>query len=284
MSTVDEIFDVLAAATPDIRESLPGRRMEQRTENPSGETQLAADAYADDLLLDRLGAIDGVGAYASEERESTVDVGTGFSVAVDPLDGSSNLRSNNTMGTIVGVYDATLPAPGTDLIAAAYVLYGPITTMVAAVDDTATEYVVEDGQRRPVETDLALPSEPTVYGFGGRVPDWPSDVQEYVREIEQELKLRYGGSMIGDVTQVVTYGGIFGYPALQSRPSGKLRVQFEAAPVGYVIEAAGGRSSDGEHSLLAVDPDGLHDRTPVYLGTPALIDRLEETVAAPTGK
>jgi fructose-1,6-bisphosphatase I len=123
-----------------------------------------------------------------------------------------------------------------------------------------------------------------VYGFGGRVPDWPADVQEYVREIEQELKLRYGGSMIGDVNQVVTYGGIFGYPSLQSRPSGKLRVQFEAAPVGYVIEAAGGRSSDGERSLLAVDPDGLHDRTPVYLGTPELIDRLEDTVEVPTAE
>jgi fructose-1,6-bisphosphatase I len=279
MTLVDQILDVVAATAPEIRESLPGRRVEQGTKNPSGETQLAADAYADDLLLDRLGAVDGVGTYASEEREASVDLGTGVSVALDPLDGSSNLRSNNAMGTIVGVYDGALPAPGTDLIAAAYVLYGPITTMVAAVDETATEYVIEDGERRALETDLALPADPTVYGFGGRVPDWPADFQAYVREIEEELKLRYGGAMIGDVNQVLTYGGVFAYPALQSRPTGKLRLQFEGAPVGYVIEAAGGRSSDGARSLLQIEPDGLHDRVPVHLGTPELIDRLEDAVA-----
>lgn len=279
MTLVEHILDVVAATAPEIRESLPGRRVEQGTENPSGETQLAADAYADDLLLDRLGAIDGLGTYASEEREEPVDVGTGVSVALDPLDGSSNLRSNNAMGTIVGVYDAALPAPGTDLVAAAYVLYGPITTMVAAVDGTATEYVIEDGTRRAVKTDLALPADPTVYGFGGRVPDWPADFQAYVREIEEELKLRYGGAMIGDVNQVLTYGGVFAYPALQSRPTGKLRLQFEGAPVGYVIEAAGGRSSDGARSLLTVQPDGLHERVPVHLGNPELIDRLEDAVA-----
>lgn len=278
MTTVEEILDVVAATAPEIRQSLPGRRVEQGTENPSGETQLAADAYADDLLLDRLRAIDGVGTYASEEREEAVDVGGGLSVALDPLDGSSNLRSNNTMGTIVGVYDAELPAPGIDLIAAAYVLYGPITTMVTAVDGTATEYVIEDGQRRAVEEDVALPSEPTVYGFGGRVPDWPADFREYAREIEQELKLRYGGAMIGDVNQVLTYGGIFAYPALESRQSGKLRLLFEGAPIGYVIEAAGGRSSDGDRSLLQIEPDGLHDRVPVHLGTPELVDRLEDSI------
>lgn len=278
MSTVDDVLDTVAETAPEIRQSLPGRRVEQGTQNPSGETQLAADAYADDLLLDRLGAIDGVGAYASEERESVVDVGTGLSVALDPLDGSSNLRSNNTMGTIVGIYDAALPAPGTDLIAAAYVLYGPITTMVAAVEGSATEYVIEDGKRRAVDEACTLPDEPTVYGFGGRVPDWPAAFRTYVEGIEQELKLRYGGSMIGDVNQVVTYGGVFAYPALQSRPSGKLRLQFEGAPVGYVVEAAGGRSSDGERSLLAVDPDGLHDRVPVHLGNAELIERLERTL------
>ncbi len=278
MTTVDDILDAVAAAAPEIRASLPGRRVAQGTENPSGETQLAADAHADELLLDRLGSIDGVGTYASEERQEAVDVGSGLSVAVDPLDGSSNLRSNNTMGTIVGVYDADLPAPGTDLVAAAYVLYGPITTMAGAVDGVATEYVIEDGERRAVESELALPEEPTVYGFGGRVPEWPDQFREYVEAIEQELKLRYGGSMIGDVNQVLTYGGVFAYPALNSRPSGKLRLQFEGAPVGYVVEAAGGRSSDGERSLLTVDPEDLHQRVPVHLGNPELIERLEATV------
>jgi fructose-1,6-bisphosphatase I len=273
--TVATIRETIAAAAPDIRAGLPGRRETAGAENPSGERRLAADEYADELLEDRLGAIDGVGAYASEEREGVVDTGEGYAVAVDPLDGSSNLKPNNVMGTIVGVYDADLPASGRDLVAAGYVLYGPITTMAFAQEGTVTEYLIEDGEPTVLNGDVTLPDNPTVYGFGGRVPDWPADVAGYVDEIESELKLRYGGAMIGDVNQVLTYGGVFAYPALQSAPEGKLRLQFECNPVGYVIECAGGRCSDGAGSVLDVDPTGLHQRTPVYLGNEALIDRLE---------
>ncbi|RBI63798.1 fructose-bisphosphatase class I [halophilic archaeon] len=290
MDAVDEIFEVVAAAAPEIRGGLAGRRRKADEENPSGETQLAADVWADDLLEERLTAIEGVGEFASEERESVVDCGTGLSVAIDPLDGSSNVESNNSMGTIVGVYDASLPASGRDLVAAGYVLYGPLTTMMVARDGEVTEYVVESGEagsaserrgpgdRRAVEEDLALPDDPVVYGFGGRVPNWTDAFTEYAREIEDELKLRYGGAMIGDVNQVMTYGGVFAYPGLASRPEGKLRLQFEANPMAYVVESAGGRSSDGERSLLDVEPTDLHQRVPVHLGNEALVDRLEATL------
>lgn len=276
--TVAAIRETLAAAAPDIRAGLPGRREKGDAENPSGDRRLAADEYADELLQERLGDIDGVGAYASEEQRDAADVGEGLSVAVDPLDGSSNLKPNNVMGTIVGVYDAPLPARGRDLVAAGYVLYGPITTMAFAHDSSVTEYLVDDGAATPIREGVTLPEEPTVYGFGGRVPDWPDDFAAYAEEIESELKLRYGGAMIGDINQVLTYGGIFAYPALQSDPAGKLRLQFEGNPVGYVIETAGGRASDGTGSVLDVDPDGLHDRTPVYMGNASLIDRLESAL------
>ncbi|MFB6102663.1 MAG: class 1 fructose-bisphosphatase [Haloplanus sp.] len=273
--TVAAVRAELAAAAPAIRDGLPGRREKSDVENPSGDRRLAADEYADALLEERFGDIDGVGAYASEEREGVVDRGDGLSVAVDPLDGSSNLKPNNVMGTIVGVYDAPLPATGRDLVAAGYVLYGPITTMAFAHDGSVTEYLIEDGEATAIREDVTLPDDPTVYGFGGRVPDWPDDFAAYAEAIESELKLRYGGAMIGDVNQVLTYGGVFAYPALQSAPSGKLRLQFEANPVGYVVEAAGGRSSDGTGSILDIDPDELHGRTPVHLGNAPLIDRLE---------
>ena len=273
--TVAAIRAAVAGAAPDIRAGLPGRREQAGTENPSGERRLAADEYADELLAERLGAVDGVGTYASEEREAVVDTGEGYAVAVDPLDGSSNLKPNNVMGTIVGVYDADLPASGHDLVAAGYVLYGPITTMAFAHEGSVTEYLIENGEPTVLNGDVTLPDDPTVYGFGGRVPDWPADVAAYVDDIESELKLRYGGAMIGDVNQVLTYGGVFAYPALQSAPEGKLRLQFECNPVGYVIECAGGRSSDGSGSVLDVDPTALHQRTPVYLGNEGLIERLE---------
>lgn len=284
MSAIEEIFDVVAASACDIRDSLAGRRTYENGANPSGEQQLEADVHADQLLEDRLLAIDAVSAYASEEREDVIDGtsstsdGTGYSVAVDPLDGSSNVKSNNAMGTIVGVYDAPLPASGRSLVGAAYVLYGPLTTMVTAHDGTVTEYVVEDGRRQPVQEDITLPDDPVVYGFGGRVPEWSEEFTEYAREVEQELKLRYSGAMLADVNQVVTYGGIFAYPALESNPNGKLRLLFEAAPIGYIMETAGGRSSNGEQSLLDVEANDIHQRVPVHLGNTDYVHRLENAL------
>jgi fructose-1,6-bisphosphatase I len=283
MTTVEDIFDVCAGTAGEIRDSLAGRRTYADEENPSGEQQLEADVYADQLLAERLLAVEGVSAYASEERDDVLidDESTtndGYSLAVDPLDGSSNVRSNNAMGTIVGVYDAPLPASGHTLVAAAYVLYGPLTTMMTAHDDTATEYVVEDGERHTVQEDVTLPDDPTVYGFGGRVPDWTDDFRNYARDVEQELKLRYGGAMIADVNQVVTYGGVFAYPKLESRPNGKLRLLFEGAPIAYIVETAGGRSSTGEKSILAVEPTDLHQRVPVHVGNTQYIDKLDDTL------
>jgi len=276
---VEAVVDAVTETAPEIADGLRGRREAVDEENPSGERVTAADVWADDLLVDRLAAIDGVGEVATEERERPLDCGDGVSVTLDPLDGSSNLVANNLMGTIVGVYDAgaALPASGTDLVAASYVVYGPITTMVVA-RDRVREYELTGDGRRLVDDDLRLPEEPTVYGFGGRVPDWPDEFERFVRGVETELKLRYGGAMVGDVNQVMQYGGVFSYPGLRSRPAGKLRLQFEAAPMGYVVETAGGRSSDGERSLLRVAPEELHQRTPVHLGSATLVDRLERAL------
>jgi fructose-1,6-bisphosphatase I len=292
---ISETIEVVARSAPEIRDGLTGRRRKTDDENASGETQLAADVWADELLEERLSAIDGVGQFASEERESVVDAGEGdLAVAVDPLDGSSNLQSNNSMGTILGVYEGELPAKGRNLVAAAYVLYGPITTMVVAREGEVTEYVIEsearsasdsraaeprdgeeDAERRAVREDISLPDDPTVYGFGGRVPNWTDRFADYAGDVEEELKLRYGGAMIGDVNQVVTYGGVFAYPELDSRPEGKLRLQFEGNPIAYIVESAGGASSNGTESLLDADAEAIHQRTPVYVGNEDLIDKLE---------
>ena len=279
---INSILDILARTAPEIRNGLPGRRVKTNEENPSGESPMEADVFADELLRNRLGSLDGIGEYASEERSSADDTGSGLSVCIDPLDGSSNLKSNAAMGTIAAVYDAPLPARGSDLVAAAYVLYGATTTMIAAVEGNVADYVIyQDGSYEPIEQEVRVPSEPTVYGFGGRVPNWPRDFNSFVSDIESDtsMKLRYGGAMVGDVNQVLTYGGIFGYPALTNAPSGKLRVQFEGYPIGYIIECAGGASSDGSQSLLAVESNDIHDRTPVYVGTPSLVERLEDALA-----
>ncbi len=271
------ITDAIAETAREVRGGLLSRRGKTDEENPSGEEQLAADVWADDRFAEALTALSSVGTYASEERETTVDCGAGLAVAVDPLDGSSNLPTNNACGTLFGIYDAELPATGRELLAAGYVLYGPATTMVVAEDGDATEYVIaEDGvdELGPVE----IPAEPTVYGFGGRRPEWTEDFAEYAEYVEydEKLKARYGGALIGDVNQVFGHGGVFAYPALETAPDGKLRLQFEANPIAYVAECAGGASSDGDGSILDREPDTLHDRTPVHVGDADLIERFEE--------
>lgn len=281
MAAINTIIEAVTQAAVEIRSGLSDRRKEDHTENPSGERQLAADVYADNVLSEYLLSIDEVGGYASEEREGITKVDSGdWYVAADPIDGSSNLRSNNMIGTIIAVYDAPLPASGENIVAAAYVLYGPVTTLMIAHNGTVTKKLVRDSECETLQDDLHLPTDPSVYGFGGNVSDWSEEFTKYAREIESNpaLKLRYGGSTISDVNQVITYGGIFSYPALKSAPNGKLRLQYEGNPMAYIVESAGGRSSDGEQSLLEVDPIGIHQRVPVHLGNAELIDQLETTL------
>jgi fructose-1,6-bisphosphatase I len=276
-----------------VRRALAERRAYVDGENPSGERVRAADAFADELLEERLLALEGVASYASEERadpvfadaveadpagetDPTAD-GDGYHLAVDPLDGSSNLESNSPMGTIVGVYDRALPAAGESLVAAAFVLYGPNTTMVVADGNRASEYLVTGETVDRLTGEVAIPEDPTVYGMGGRRPDWTDRVTTVTESLEADrLKLRYGGAFVADVTQVLTHGGLFGYPELRDAPEGKLRYHFECAPTSLVVESAGGAATTGECDWRAVEPTALHERSPIYLGTTSLVEELED--------
>ncbi len=244
--------------------------------NPSGEAQIGADVWADRLFFEELSELDAVGAYASEERQDVVDCGRGYSVAIDPLDGSSNLASNNSVGTIVGVYDAELPAAGRAMVAAIMVLYGPYTTMAVARADTdgVGEFLLRDGFSERWGT-CTIPETATVVGLAGKTSERSDACNALADELNHDLKPRYGGATVADLRQVLEYGGLFGYPATTTNPDGKLRVHFESAPLAYIVDAAGGRSTDGTQSLLDVDPDGLHARTPTFLGNGVLIEQVE---------
>jgi len=276
MSTIEDVVRTVQDTAHYVSGHLASHAGSGAGENPSGEDQIKADVWADGLFFDRLSSVDGVGEYVSEEREDAVDCGEGYSVAIDPLDGSSNLASNNPVGTIIGVYDAALPAPGRELVASTMVLYGPYTTMAVAREDrdVVTEYLLRDGfsERRGTFT---VPEDPTVVGLAGKPSERTDGFNAFADGLERELKLRYGGATVADLAQVLEYGGLFGYPATSGYPDGKLRVHFESAPLAYIVEAAGGGSSEGTGSLLDVDPDGLHARTPTFLGNEELVERLE---------
>lgn len=278
-STVTQVIDTIAKTTPDVRTAIATQRGHSDSVNPTGDEQLAADLRADGLFEQRLLGIDDVASYASEEREDVTTTAGRLHVAMDPLDGSSNLEPNSGMGSIFALYSECPPTSGENLLAAGFVIYGPVTSMVVARDEQVREYLIEDGEKRPVDNDVSIPEDPTVFGIGGGVDAWTEQFMPVAESIRSELKLRYGGAMVADINQVLTYGGVFAYPALQSRPEGKLRLQFEGHPMAYIVNAAGGRSTNGDESLLEKTPESLHERTPLYLGNDALIDRIESAVS-----
>jgi fructose-1,6-bisphosphatase I len=277
MNTLDEIERGIKDTSHYLSGNLANYANRAAGENPSGEQQVGADVWADDLFFDALSDIEGVGGYASEEREDVLDLGDGYAIAIDPLDGSSNLASNNSIGTIVGVYDSDLPASGRNLVASMMTLYGPYTTVTVARKDRdiVQEYLLRDGHSERWET-FRLPEEATVLGMAGKIDERSDAMNEIAREFSRELKTRYSGATVADLAQVLEYGGLFGYPAKTDAPDGKLRVHFESAPLAYLVEAAGGASSDGSQSLLDVEPAEIHARTPTFLGNESLIQRLED--------
>jgi len=276
--TVAQVIDTIAETTPDVRTAIFTERGHSESVNPTGDEQLAADLRADELFRDRLLGLDGVASYASEERADVTDSTGRYHVAMDPLDGSSNLEPNSGMGTIFSVYSERPPTAGTNLVASGFVVYGPVTSMLVARDGRVREFLLDDGERRLVDNDVTVPDDPTVFGFGGGVDSWTDGFEPVAESIREELKLRYGGAMVADINQVLTYGGVFAYPALQSRPEGKLRLQFEGHPMAHIMETAGGASSNGSESLLDAEPDELHERTPLYLGNRSLVERIESSL------
>ncbi|MFC7209737.1 class 1 fructose-bisphosphatase [Natronoarchaeum sp. GCM10025321] len=277
MKSMDRIVQTVQDTAHYVNSNLPDHAKGSGGSNPSGETQIDADVWADHLFFDKLSSLEGVGGYASEERKGVVDCGDGdYTIAIDPLDGSSNLASNNSVGTIVGVYDAELPASGRHLVAGMMVLFGPYTTMTVAREDRdiVQDYLLRDGYSERWG-EYELPDEPTVIGLAGKKDARSEGFNSLATELERNLKLRYGGATVADLAQVLQYGGLFGYPETETYPGGKLRVHFEAAPLAYLIEASGGSSSDTNQSLLDVEPDEIHARTPTFLGNTSLIERVE---------
>lgn len=272
---VEAILAAFVETSAVFEHQLVEHRGKGEGENASGDGQTAADLWMDEVLFDALSGIPAVGEYASEERPDVVDVGEGLAVATDPLDGSSNLSVNNTVGTVVGVYDASLPAAGADLVAAAFLLYGPMTTMTVATESSPVERrVLRDGEVVDVEP-VAVSDGGDVAGIAGETDAWSPELRSFVDDLRQDHKLRYTGAMVADVANVLARGGLAAYPAMATSPDGVLRQQYESIPIAYVVERAGGGSTTGDGSILDADAGGLHDRQPAFFGSPPLIEDLE---------
>lgn len=267
-----EVFNAVTDRSGRIRECIRSHREYKASENPSGDRQAEADIRADRLLVDAIRDLDSVEQVVSEERDDAVETGSGgLSVAIDPLDGSSNLRTNNVVGTIAGVYSERLPCEAENLESAFYIVYGPTTTAVRMDGDgNVSEHLLEAGD----SSELEVPSEPQVYGIGGN-RGWGDGFRELESRLSERMKLRYSGGMVGDINQVLHRGGLFGYPAVDGHPDGKLRAFYEAVPVGAIVEAAGGRASNGNRPITEQGFSDIHSRTPFFTGTTQVVKEVE---------
>lgn len=278
-----KLISLIAELTTRVRDMLPRELGLAGGTNPYGEKQLQIDVWSNDLFTKKLLKSGLVKRLASEEMEEVAEAKNGeYSIVLDPLDGSSNLKSNNLLGTIVGVYrEKPLPAKGRDLLAAMYFLYGPYHQLVLALQDGVRSFAAIDkgSQGTRFVTDglmRQLPKPPTVYGIGGLREKWTPSVRRFVESLEnRKLSLRYGGSFVGDYNQVLTKGGFFAYPELTDAPEGKYRLQFESNPVSFITEKAGGRASTGAKSILDIEPSSIVQRVPTYLGDQDLVREFE---------
>lgn len=281
---------VMAVADSCIRvwEAIPNNAALLSAVNPSGEKQKALDVFSNELFTKALIATRDVREVASEEMAEPVRGKGEISVAMDPLDGSSNIGTNNPVGSIFGLYSSRLPASGRSLTGALFVTYGSMTTITLSLGVDVHRFVaVRHGSRFEFElldSGLRFPIGPEVYGFGGSRKDWIEPVQSFVSTLEDRgLKLRYCGTFVGDYNQVLARGGIFAHPALKEKPKGKLRVLYETAPMAYITEQAGGYATDGARSILEIVPDSLAETSPAYLGSSSLTTEIERLISQVRG-
>ncbi len=253
--------------------------------NPSGETQKAIDVFSNDTFVDGLTSTGCVAEVASEEMAEPAESKGTVSVAMDPLDGSSNVETNNPLGSIFGFYSKRLPASGRNLLGSLYVTYGSMVTITLSFGKGVHRFVaVREGAGMGFEllgVNLRLPEKPEVYGVGGSRKDWIPPVARFVDTLEERgLRIRYCGTFVGDYNQVLARGGLFAYPQLGSRPKGKLRILYETAPMSFLNEQAGGYASDGRGNILDLAPSELSETSPAYIGSASLVKELEGAISA----
>ena len=269
----------ISDAAKTISDELPYRRGKADTKNVYGEIQLVADKWADEFLIAQLKESGLVKTVASEEHPDIVKLnaqGT-FNITLDPLDGSSNIESNNLVGVIVGIYKKDLPAQGKHQIAAMYILYGPVITLVYTVQNGVHEFLYTKEGFVLREENIKIPEPGKLYGVGGLRKDWLPPFKNFIEGLEEEgYKLRYGGAFVGDFNQVLQYGGIFAYPELTAKPNGKLRLLVECNPMAFIIKEAGGSSTNGKCSILEIEPEAINQRVPIYIGNKSIIEKLEK--------
>ena len=249
--------------------------------NATGDTQLKLDVASDALIEHELKSNKLIKAIISEEKEEILNINPDgkYTVCYDPLDGSSIVDANLSVGSIFGIYEG-YNLSGEGLVGAAYIVYGPRLEMVTAVKGEAPKhYRYGESKLFNLLCDISLNEKGKINAPGGTQKNWPKLHKEFINSLFNEgYRLRYSGGMVPDLHHILLKGGgIFSYPATSDKPEGKLRVLFEVLPFALIYESANGQAIDDKgERLLNLKPKHHHDTSACFFGSNYEIERLKE--------
>jgi len=265
--------------------------------NASGDEVKKLDVFSNDCMINCISFSHKVPIMASEEMENAIIVKNceepKYAVVFDPLDGSSNIDANVSVGTIFGIYRVhnkndpnidDLLQKGSQLVCAGYAMYGDATVLVISFGDNVQGFTLDTqiGEFILTHRNIKIPEKGSIYSINeGNARDFDEVVTKYIHKCKfpedgKPKKARYIGSMVADVHRTLLYGGIFMYPATAQDKNGKLRVLYELNPMSFIVEAAGGRGSTGFQRILDLKPSSIHARAPVFLGSKCDVEEIEK--------
>src|SRR5690625_1609886 len=271
-------------------------------ENIQGETQQKLDVFANEVFIRTLSQREVVCGIASEENDDFIEIQScinsemsKYVVLIDPLDGSSNIDVNVSVGTIFSIYRRITPAgtpvqledflqPGNAQVAAGYVVYGSSTMLIFTTGNGVNGFTLNPsiGTYYLSHPNLKIPEEGNIYSINeGNYTHFPQGVKDYLKycqaeEDERPYTSRYIGSLCADFHRNMIKGGIYIYPSGTTSPNGKLRLLYECNPIAFLAEQAGGKASDGFNRILDMQPKELHQRVPFFCGSKKMVDKAEE--------
>ncbi|CEM40033.1 unnamed protein product [Vitrella brassicaformis CCMP3155] len=267
------------------------------SENVQGEAQQKLDVFANTKFMQALANRDVVCGICSEEDDEFIPVNPNchYVLLMDPLDGSSNIDVNVSVGTIFSIYRRITPVgslpelkdflqPGKKQIAAGYVLYGSSTMLVVTTGKGVHGFTLDPslGTFYLSHRDMRFPDKARVYSVNeGNFKAFPEGIKKFLswcqtEESDRPYTLRYIGSMVSDFHRNLLQGGIYLYPPTKKDQKGKLRLLYEGNPMAFIAEQAGGKATDGFTRVMDLQPTELHERTPIYVGNTGMVESLEK--------
>ncbi len=269
--------------------------------NVQGEDQQKLDVYANEVFIQTLINREIVCGIASEENDNFITIkgldeghNNKYVVLMDPLDGSSNIEVNVSVGTIFSIYRRVSPVgtpvtmddflqPGVNQVAAGYILYGTSTMMVYTAGKAVNGFTLNPaiGSFYLSHPNMTFPDLGKIYSVNeGNYVHFPQGVKDYIKYCQEEKEdrpytTRYIGSLVSDFHRNMMKGGIYMYPPTSKAPEGKLRLLYECNPMALIAEKAGGKATDGFKRILELDPKELHQRVPFYCGNAEMVDKVK---------